>query len=112
MKLALAFRPEPYEVTLTDSDAILYALSIGLSRDPMNTSHFRYTYENHQDFSPFPLNVINVCHRGQFGEGNYEVQGVPSFNPMKLLFGEEDVTFLKPLKQNTKYVVNERMEDF
>jgi hypothetical protein len=31
---------------------------------------------------------------------------------MKLLFGEEDVTFIKPLKQNTKYVVNEKMEDF
>lgn len=99
-------------MTLSDNDAILYALSIGFQKDPMNKDHYRFTYENDENFAPFPTNAMSICHRGPFGEGNYDIPGVPAFNPMMLVYGEEEVIFVRPLKQNTKYVVNEFMKDY
>ena len=99
-------------MTLSDNDAILYALSIGFSKDPMNKDHYRYTYENDPDFAPFPMCSIIVCHRGAFGEGNYDVEGIPHFNPMMLVYAEEEVEFVRPIKQNTKYAIQDKMKDY
>ena len=79
---ALAFRQEPYEVQFTDHDAMLYAIGIGFSRDPMNKAHFKYTYENDGDFAAYPTNVVTICHRGPFAEGDFDIPGIPAFNPM------------------------------
>jgi hypothetical protein len=40
-------------MTITDDDAILYALGVGFSQDPLNKSDLRYTFENADDFGPF-----------------------------------------------------------
>ena len=47
---ALSFRQQPYEVLLSNNDAILYALGIGFQNDPMNANHYRHTYENAENF--------------------------------------------------------------
>lgn len=46
-----------------------------------------------------------VCHRGPFAGGDFDVPGIPPFNPMQLLHGEETITIEKPLKVDTKYVI-------
>jgi len=99
-------------VEFKEGDAILYALGIGFSRDPMNKSDFKYTYENADDFAAYPTNVVTICHRGPFADGDFDVPGIPPFNPMQLLHGEESVTFVKPLTAGAKYSVQEKIADF
>jgi hypothetical protein len=40
----------PYDVSLTNTELILYALGIGFQQDPLNKDHFKFTYENDGDF--------------------------------------------------------------
>ena len=86
---ALTFKQEPYEVTLTNKDAILYALGIGFQQDSMNSNHYKFTYENADGFCAFPTNALTICHGGPFADGDFDVPGIPPFNPMMLLHGEE-----------------------
>lgn len=76
-------------MTLSNNDVILYALGIGFSRDPMNKGELRYTYENADSFQAFPTNSLVACHRGPFADGDFDIPGIPPFNPMMLLHGEE-----------------------
>ena len=103
--LALKFQQKPYEVTLSNSDVILYALGIGFSHDAMNKEHHRYTYENADSFGAFPTQSLVVCHRGPFADGDFDIPGIPPFNPMQLLHGEETITIEQPFKVDTKYVI-------
>ena len=111
VKKALSFTQQPYEVTLSAKDAILYSLGIGFQQDPMNLDHFRFSYENADYFAPFPTNAVTVCHRGPFADGDFDIPGVPSFNPMTLLHGEEQITIERPLKLDTKYTIQEKIAD-
>jgi len=55
---------------------------------------------------------VTVAHRGPFADGDFSVPGVPAFNPMMLLHGEEQVIFEKPLVPGEKYLVEENIADF
>ena len=105
IKKALAFTQEPYEVSISMQDAILYSMGIGFQQDPMNADHYRYSYENADHFGAYPTNSLVVCHRGPFADGDFDVPGIPAFNPMQLLHGEEQLTIHKPLKIDTQYMV-------
>ena len=54
---------------------------------------------------------MTICHRGPFADGDFDIPGMPSFNPMQLLHGEESVKSIKPLVPNTKYEVQEKIID-
>ena len=45
---------EPTKSQITNRDAIIYALGIGYSEDPMNIKHLNFTYENSEDFKVCP----------------------------------------------------------
>lgn len=77
----------------------------------MNGKHYKFTYENAEEFQAFPTNALTVCHRGPFADGDFDIPGVPQFNPMMLLHGEEQVTFEKPLVPGEKYIVEESIAD-
>lgn len=77
----------------------------------MNRDHFKFSYEMADGFQTFPTNALVVCHRGPFAEGQFEIEGVPQFNPMTLLHGEESLTVHKPLNPEGKYVVQEKLAD-
>ena len=47
---ALQHKYPSYDVTLTNNEMILYALGIGFSKDPLNKDHFKFTYENDENF--------------------------------------------------------------
>lgn len=50
-------------VTITNNDAILYALSIGFNQDPLNRDHYKFTFENDSDFQTFPTHSVVLLHR-------------------------------------------------
>ena len=70
-----SFDPKPligllfdsYELTFSPKDLILYALSIGFNQiDPSNRDHFRFTYENDENFGSFPTMSIGVSRFEKF----------------------------------------------
>jgi acyl dehydratase len=58
----LAHQFETYEQVITDKDAMLFALSIGLGRDPMDASELPWVYE--EGLKVFPTQPIVLGHPG------------------------------------------------
>lgn len=50
----LAFKADEAQSFCTERDAIIYALGVGFSTDPLNNEELAYTYELHDDFKVFP----------------------------------------------------------
>ena len=59
----------------------------------MNDKHYKFTYENAKDFQAFPTNAATLCHElvMRFLQlyGEFTVPGIPAFNTMMLVHGEE-----------------------
>ena len=98
-----------YDVKLTNNDLILYALGIGFNQDPLNRDHFKFTYENDGDFQAFSTFPSVVAHRQSDLVMN--IPGFPAFNPMMLLYGEENLEFFKPITADMHLRVEERIAD-
>ena len=81
---------------------MLYALGIGFQEDPLNSEHFRFTYEGAKEFSVFPTAPVIVCHRRPL---NAHVPGIPQINPAGVVHGEESLQILKPIVPGKKYKV-------
>jgi len=77
----------------------------------MDETHFRYTYENDENFAPFPTIPVVIGHGGDLGNGDLDIPGIPKFNPMSLLHGEESVIFIKPIEPDVKYTVTDKVSD-
>jgi len=88
---------------------ILYALAIGFSKDPMNREHFKFTYENDENFQAFSTMPSVIAHR--VSELMFSIPGFPKFNPMMLLYGEENIEIIKPITSDIKLRVEERVAD-
>merc|ERR1711976_442002 len=84
------------EFPIDQNTSIIYALSIGFNEDQMNNKHFRFTYELSDEFSVFPT-YAGVIPLKDLGELINSVEGIPEFNFMSLLHGEEMIEFVKPL---------------
>lgn len=87
----------------------LYALCIGFNRDPTNEDHFRFIYEYDDDFTTFPtisVLALKVCLLKMF-----DTPGLPQFNIMQLLHGEQIVENYKAIKPNSKAKAVAVMED-
>lgn len=50
----LNFSGKPTQIDCTNERAILYALGVGFSRDPLDQKDLQYTYEGHEDFQVMP----------------------------------------------------------
>jgi len=49
----------------------------------MDSTHFRYTYENADDFGAFPtMAVCMVGRSAKFDVAEIDMPGIPNFNPM------------------------------
>lgn len=98
-----------FKKTITHREAILYALSVGCSQDPMSRKDLKFTYENSPNFkvvqslvsqfSVLELDSIKKC------------PGLPDYNPMALLHGEQMIEFVKPLKVGAKLRTNNSIID-
>lgn len=79
--------------SFTSRDTILYALGLGLSTDPIDPLDLRYTYENSESFAALPSFVAVIPPLESLFDGLLACPGIPDFNPMLLLHGEERLTF-------------------
>ena len=98
-----------YDVKLTNNELILYSLGIGFQQDPLNRDHFKFTYENDSDFQAFATMPSVIAHRQS--DLVLNIPGFPQFNPMMLLYGEENLEFYKPITADLNLVVEERIAD-
>lgn len=87
----------------------LYALSIGFNRDPVNEDHFKFTYELEDDFTTFPTIAVlslKVCLIEMF-----DTPGLPQFNILQLLHGEQIIECHKPIPPGTTVNCKATMAD-
>ena len=106
---AIGSKQKPYEVQIGNKEMILYSLGIGFQKQPLKTEHYDFTYEGSADFQAFPTMAVVVGHRGDLA--NFEVPGMPRFNPMMLLHGEERVEMHSPIEMDTTLLVEETIID-
>eukprot|EP00922_Rhytidocystis_sp_ex-Travisia-forbesii_P069199 GHVS01103234.1.p1 GENE.GHVS01103234.1~~GHVS01103234.1.p1 ORF type:complete len:342 (-),score=48.66 GHVS01103234.1:275-1300(-) len=80
----------------SSEDLILYALSLGLSHsDPLDAADMQFTYEFAQPtFAALPTFPVVLPSFDEVFEGLNNCPGMPSFNPMMLLHGEQKVELL------------------
>ncbi|EAS00575.1 MaoC-like domain protein (macronuclear) [Tetrahymena thermophila SB210] len=106
----LAFRTEECVDTFNSRDAIIYSLSLGYSSDPMNESDLKYTFELNDEFKAFPTFAC-VLPKIDIFKALTSCPGLPNFNPMMLLHGEQRLETYRPLVPDTKYVTQARIAD-
>ena len=89
----------------------MYALGIGFQEDPMNEKHFQFTYEQAANFKAFPTFYHTFAHQNPWRMGGYVSPGLPAFDPMKLLHGEETLEVFKPLTPGSTFIVKQDILD-
>ena len=93
------------EVVISSKNAILYALGIGIGSSPLCPRHLKYVYELAEDFAVFPTITTVLLDASKIFETLSLCPGLPDFNPMALLHGEQSVTIFSPLRLDTKYLL-------
>ena len=77
----------------------------------MNRDNYRYTYENEDDFSSFPtIAVLARFHSPNTNKG-LQIPGLNKIEPQMVIHGEESVTFDRPIRPDTRYMVEARLAD-
>ena len=109
LKKAIGTKMAPYEETISNDRLILYALGLGFQKDPMYKDHYNFTYENADEFQSFPTMAVVVAHKLSLGA--LRIAGVPKFNPMMLLHGEESCEMFKPIEPGMTVVMQETLLD-
>lgn len=104
---AIGFEWEPFEVPVTKREIILYALGLGFQKDPLNKDHYNFTYEGAEEFTSFPTISVVLGHKFE----SFNIPGVPEFNPMMLLHGEESLEVFKEVEPDTTLVVTQKLID-
>uniref|UniRef100_A0A0G4FPC5 Uncharacterized protein n=1 Tax=Chromera velia CCMP2878 TaxID=1169474 RepID=A0A0G4FPC5_9ALVE len=85
-------------------DVMLYALGLGVSTDPLDPLDLKFTYENAEDFAPLPSFAVVLSSFEDLFGALTACPGLPEFNPMMLLHGEEKVTLFKSLEPEAALV--------
>ena len=79
---------DDYTFRVTGKDIILYALSIGFNlADPLNKNHFKFTYENDENFQMFPsyVHALSLKEWDKFAKH----KDFPPINLNAVLHGED-----------------------
>ena len=75
----------------------------------MKRDEYKFTYENSPDFTSFPTNPVVIAHKDYIAF--MSTPGLPSFNPIMVLHGSEEVEVVKPIEAGRKYRVSEKIID-
>jgi hypothetical protein len=75
----------------------------------MNKSHYNFTYENAEEFQSFPTMNLIIAHRMSLED--LSIPGVPAFNPMMLLHGEESLEVFKAIEAEGTLVCQDKLVD-
>ncbi|GJJ69098.1 hypothetical protein EMPS_01444 [Entomortierella parvispora] len=102
---AVGFQPAPQKVIYNSRDLMLYAISIGVKQDEL-----KFLYENEPDFAAFPTYPLVLgLKKDQHGVSVYggggkeEVPGIPSFDPNRLVHGDQSLEIHRPLPLGGEY---------
>ncbi|KAF8817711.1 MaoC family domain-containing protein [Cardiosporidium cionae] len=95
----------------TSRDTILYALGIGVSQDPMDQKDLAYTYENSEGFQTVPSFGTVLGKFDRLFEALLQTPGIPEFNPMMLLHGEQKIILHQPLKTDASVINSCRIKN-
>ena len=96
--------------TVTDKEAMLYALGLGFSTDPLREDDYKFTYELADGFTTFPT-FSCVAQKFDLFKGLLTTPGLPRFNPMMLLHGEQTTEVLAPMPPTCKLLIQPKTED-
>ena len=100
----------PRTFTYGDKDVMLYALGIGLGRDPMNETELPFVYEKGLKVVPTAATVLASGMRGQAGPAPQMPEGHrPSqINFLMVVHGEQKVELHKPLPTSGTFTAEGR----
>ncbi len=90
---------------------ILYALGLGVSRDQMNLNDLNFTYERAEDFKVLPTFGVTIGKMDTVFESLMSCPGLPDFNPMMLLHGEQKLELFKPFPRSQQLKVEGELSD-
>eukprot|EP00922_Rhytidocystis_sp_ex-Travisia-forbesii_P039037 GHVS01058130.1.p1 GENE.GHVS01058130.1~~GHVS01058130.1.p1 ORF type:complete len:351 (-),score=69.80 GHVS01058130.1:264-1316(-) len=91
-------------VSYSPSDLILYALSLGLSHsDALDEHDLKFTYEFSPEFAALPSFPVVLPSFDDIFEGLNSCLGMPTFNPMMLLHGEQKVVFCQSTTTTNRF---------
>jgi 3-hydroxyacyl-CoA dehydrogenase/3a,7a,12a-trihydroxy-5b-cholest-24-enoyl-CoA hydratase len=91
-------------------DAILYALSIGVSTN--NEKNLKFLYENHSEFSIFPMYAVMPAFSILFSSVQSFLQNIQlKIDPSKVLHGEHYLELFTPLKPEDNLEVRASLVD-
>jgi acyl dehydratase len=108
----IGFKAPPQKSKWAYIDCQVYALGIGFSRDQMKVEDHYYTSElKDDDFRVFPTNATTICSGSEVFNMIIDCPGMPEFNPMALLHGEQETYLYKPLKVNQDYISEVELTD-
>ncbi|WP_038207291.1 MaoC/PaaZ C-terminal domain-containing protein [Xenophilus azovorans] len=98
----LAHPFETREQVITDKDAMLFALSIGMGRDPMDTEELRYVYE--ESLKVFPTLPIVLGHPGP-----WMADPKLGINRQMLVHGTQHLELLGELRPDVPFTASNRI---
>jgi acyl dehydratase len=106
----IGYKTKMIEFPIDQNLTIIYALAIGFNEDQMNQKHFKFTYELNDEFTVFPTyaSVIPLKDLADLLGG---CPGIPDFNMMSLLHGEEWIEFIKPLPNSGSILYQSEIVD-
>ncbi len=99
----LAHRFTPVDATITPRDALLYALSLGLGRDPLDPVELPYVYE--QDLQVFPTLPVVLGHPLAWTTPGMQV------NRQMLVHGSQRLVLHRPLPVDVPLVAQNRVAE-
>jgi len=92
----------PVENTLTDSACMLYALSVGVGRDPMNVNELPYVYE--EGLKVFPSMPVVLGHPGP-----WTADPKMGINRQMLVHGTQRLKIHRPLVPGVPFIASSRI---
>jgi acyl dehydratase len=105
-------RTAPRTFTYGDKDVMLYALGIGMGRDPLNTEELPFVYEKDLKVVPTAATVLAAA-MGRPARGADQVEQKPGhrqsqINFLMVVHGEQKVELHKPLSTHGTFTAESR----
>ena len=102
-------KTEPRTFSYGDKDVMLYALGIGMGRDPMDERELPFVYEKDLKVVPTAATVL-AAGAGRRGQAVEQKEGlrVSQLNYLMVVHGEQKVELHKPLSASGTYTAQSR----
>jgi acyl dehydratase len=97
----MAQRQDSATYTFTERDTMLYALAVGMGRDPLDDVELDYVYERRGTLRTMPSQAVTVARHNLIYECGIDVE--------RMLHGEQVLTLHRPLPPAAELVADHRV---